>query len=170
MEALGDVRELAGLLEETGDLDGAKELYERILGLQPGSKNLEEVAWMQYSLACLAIGWGGYSRAKELLTECIAALEQTGGSRLAVAYESLAHVEEQEGRVSFALEELAKATEVWEKCDPPQLENLARNLELRAELSEQLRLHVDANHLRKRARHIAAAAEDRATTVETPTI
>jgi tetratricopeptide (TPR) repeat protein len=162
MEALGDVRELAGLLEETGDLDGATALYERILGLQPGSKNLEEVAWMQYSLACMAIGWGGYERARELLTECIAVLEQTGGSRLAVAYESLARVEEQEGRVSFALDVLGKATDVWEKCDPPQLQELARNLELRAELSEQLRLQVDANHLRKRARHIAAAAEDQA--------
>jgi len=162
LEALGDVRELAGLLEETGDLDGATALYERILGLQPGSKNLEEVAWMQYCLACLAIGWGGYSRARELLTECIAVLEQTGGSRLAVAYESLAHVEEQDGRVSFALEALAKATQDWEECDPPQLENLARNLELRAELSEQLRLHVDANHLRKWARHIAASIEDQA--------
>jgi tetratricopeptide (TPR) repeat protein len=169
-EALGDVRELAGLLEEIGDLDGATALYERILGLQPGSKNLEEVAWMQYCLACLAIGWGGYERARELLTECIVVLEQTGGSRLAVAYESLAHVEEQEGRISFALDELAKATEVWEACDPPQLAELARNLGLRAELSEQLRLHVDANHLRKRARHIAAAAEDQATADETQTI
>jgi len=161
-EALGDVRELAGVLEDMGDLDGATALYERILGLQPGSKNLEEVAWMQYSLACLAIGWGGYDRARELLTECIAVLEQTGGSRLAVAYESLAHVEEQEGRVSFALDELAKAAEVWEKCDPPQLPELARNLELRAELSEQLRLYVDANHLRKWARHVLATAEDQA--------
>ena len=169
-EALGDVRELAGLLEDMGDLDGARALYERILGLQPGSKNLEEVAWMQYCLACLAIGWGGYERARELLTECIAVLEQTGGSRLAMAYESLAHVEEQDGRISFALDELGKATEVWETCDPPQLEDLARNLELRAELSEQLRLHVDANHLRKRARHIAAAAEDQATAAETQTI
>jgi len=169
MEALGDVRELAGLLEETGDMDGATALYERILGLQPGSKNGEEIAWVQYSLACMAMGWGGYERARELLTECIAVLEQTGGSRLAVAYESLAHVEEQEGRISFALDVLEKATDVWEKCDPPQLKELARNLELRAELSEQLRLHVDANHLQKRARHIAAAAEDQATVEATPT-
>ena len=169
-EALGDVRELAGLLEDTGDLDGATALYERILGLQPGSKNLEEVAWMQYSLACLAIGWGGYERARELLTECIEVLEQTGGSRLAVAYESMAHIEEQDGRISFALDQLAKATEAWEQCDPPQLENLARNLELRAELSEQLRLHVEANHLRKQARHAAAAAEDLARAADSPAI
>src|SRR5579863_7475187 len=110
-EVLGDVRELAGLLEDIGDLDAATALYERILGLQPGSKNLEEVAWMQYCLACLAIGWGGYERAGELLTECIATLERTGGSRLAMAYESLAHVEEQDGRISFALDALGKATE-----------------------------------------------------------
>ena len=169
-EALGDVRELAGTLEDIGDLDGATALYERILGLQPGSKNLEEVAWMQYCLACLAIGWGGYERARELLAECIAVLEQTGGSRLAMAYESLAHVEEQEGRISFALDALGKATEAWEVCDPPQLQELARNLELRAELSEQLRLHVDANHLRKQARHVAAAAEDQAKAAEMPAI
>jgi len=170
VEALGDVRELAGLLEDNGDMEGATALYERILGLQPGSKNLEEVAWMQYSLACLAIGWGGYERARELLTECIAVLERTGGSRLAVAYESMAHVEEQEGRISFALDVLGKATDAWEQCDPPQLAELARNLELRAELSEQLRLHVDANHLRKQARHVAAAAEDQARVVETPEV
>jgi tetratricopeptide (TPR) repeat protein len=170
LEALGDVRELAGTLEDMGDLDGATALYERILGLQAGSKNLEEVAWMQYCLACLAIGWGGYSRARELLTECIAVLEQTGGSRLAVAYESMAHVEEQDGRMSFALEELAKATEAWEQCDPPQLESLVRNLELRAELADQLRLQVEANHLRKRARYIAAAIEDQAKAAGMPIV
>ena len=63
--------------------------------------------------------------------------------------------------------ELEKATKIWEKCEPPQLEDLARNLELRAELSEQLRLRVDANHLRKQARHIMAAAEDQAAAAET---
>jgi predicted XRE-type DNA-binding protein len=89
---------------------------------------------------------------------------------LAVAYESMAHVEEQEGRISFALDVLGKATDAWEQCDPPQLAELARNLELRAELSEQLRLHVDANHLRKQARHVAAAAEDQARVVETPEV
>ena len=156
-ETLGVVQELAGALEGMGDLDGAAAQYERVLGLKLrklGYENVEEVAEMQYSLACLQIGWGNFSRARELLTECIGAFKRAGGARLAVAYESLAHVEEREGRVSFALDELGKATKVWEKCDPPQLEDLARNLELRAELSEQLRLRVDANHLRKQARHI----------------
>ena len=163
-QALSGVQELAGALEGTGDLDGAAAQYERVLGLQLrklGYENIEEIAEMQYSLACLHIGWGNFSRARELLTECIGAFKRRGGQRLAVAYESLAHVEEREARVSFALDELGKATKVWEKCDPPQLEDLARNLELRAELSEQLRLRVDADHLRKRARHILAAAEDR---------
>ena len=169
MEALGDVRELAGTLEDMGDLEGATALYERILGLQPGSKNLEEVAWMQYCLACLAIGWGGYDRARELLD----GVYRGAGADAAVpawpmAYESLAHVEEQDGRISFALDALGNATEAWEQCDPPQLAELARNLELRAELSEQLRLQVDANHLRKRARHVAAEAEDQARAAETP--
>ena len=164
-EALADVQELAGALEGMGDLDGAAAQYERVLGLQLrklGYQNVEEIAEMQYSLACLQIGWGHYSRARELLMESIGVFQRRGGSRLAIAYESLAHVEEREGRVSFALDELEKATKVWEKCDPPQLEDLARNLELRAELSEQLRLRVDANHLRKRARHMLAAVEDQA--------
>jgi hypothetical protein len=79
-----------------------------------------------------------------------------------MAYESLAHVEEREGRMSFALDEMEKAARVWEKCNPPQLEDLARNLELRAELSDHLRLRVEANLLRKQARHISAAAQDQA--------
>ena len=164
-EALADVRELAGSYEETGDLESAAGQYERALGLKFGNQtggNVEEVAEMQYSLACLHVGWGHYSRARELLTECIAAFRRAGGPRLAVAYESLAHVEEREGRIAFALDELGKATEVWEACDPPELEELARNLELRADLSDHLRLRVDANHLRKRARHLAAGIEDQA--------
>jgi tetratricopeptide (TPR) repeat protein len=164
-EALGDVQQLAGSLEDTGDLDGAAAQYERALGLKLrklGCDNIDEVAEMQYSLACLHIGWRHYSRARELLSECIGAFQRLKGPRLAVAYESLAHVEEREGRMSFALDELERATKVWEKCDPPRLEDLARNLELRADLSDHLRLRVEANHLRKQARHLAAAAEDHA--------
>ena len=162
-EALSDVQELAGSLEDCGDLDGAAAQYERALGLKLrklGVGNIEEVAEMQYSLACLHIGWGHYSRARELLSECLGTFKRKGGPRLAIAHESLAHVEEREGRVSFALDELEKATSIWEKCDPPRLAEFARNLELRADLSDHLRLGVEANHLRKRARYIAAAAED----------
>jgi tetratricopeptide (TPR) repeat protein len=162
-ETLADVQELAGAFEGMGDLDGAAAQYERVLGLQLrklGTENLEEIAEMQYSLACLQIGWGHYARARDLLMQAIATFQVRGGSPLAVAHESLAHVEEQEGRVSFALAELEKASKVWENCDPPRLEELARNLELRAELSEQLRLRVEAEHLRKRARHMLAASED----------
>ena len=64
---------------------------------------------MQYSLACLHIGWGHDLRARELLLECIGAFERLKVPRLAVAYESLAHVEEREGRVSFALNELGES-------------------------------------------------------------
>ena len=163
LEALADVQHLAGSLEDTGDLDGAAAQYERALGLKLrklGCENIDEVAEMQYSLACLHIGWSHFARARELLMECIGAFKRRAGPRLAVAYESLAHVEEREGRTSFALDELERATKVWEKCDPPQLDELARNLELRADLSDHLRLRVEANHLRKRARHIAATAED----------
>jgi hypothetical protein len=94
--------------------------------------------------------------------ECVGTFQRSGGSRLAVAYESLAQVEESEGRVAFALDELQRATNTWEKCVPPRLQELARNLELRAELSEQLRRRVEAEDLRKRARHLTAAAEDQA--------
>jgi tetratricopeptide (TPR) repeat protein len=162
-QALDDARQLAGSFEDSGDLDGAATQYERVLGLKLrklGNQNIEEVAEMQYSLACLYVAWGEYSRARELLMACIGAFTRLGGPRLAVAYESLAHVEEREARISFALDELERATKAWEQCDPPQLEELARNLELRAELSDQLRLRVDANHLRKRARHVAASADD----------
>jgi tetratricopeptide (TPR) repeat protein len=171
-EALSDVQQLAGSFEDAGDLDRAAAQYERVLGLRLrklGLKNSEEIVEMQYSLACLHVGWGRYSRARELLLECIGEFKTRGGPQLAVAYESLAHVEEREGRISFALDELERATTAWEKCNPPQLVELARNLELRAELSEQLRLRVDANHLRQRARHVAATAQDQSAASETQT-
>ena len=171
-QALGDVQELAGSLEDSGDLYGAAAQYERALGLKLkklGLENLDEVAEMQYNLACLNVGWGQFSRARELLLECIGAFKTNGGTRLAVAYESLAHVEEREGRVSFALDELQRAAQAWEKCKPPRLAELARNLELQADLSEHLRLRVEANHLRKKARHVQASAEDAAATVAATT-
>jgi len=164
-QALSDVQQLAGSFEDVGDLDAAAAQYERALGLKLrglGRENFEEVTEMQYSLACLQVAWGHHARARELLTQCIAGFKALGGPRLAVAYESLAHVEEREGRVSFALDELERAANAWEKCDPPQLNQLARNLELRADLSEHLRLRVEANHLRKQARHVAAMAQDQA--------
>jgi len=169
-EALADVQQLAGSLEDAGDLDAAAAQYERVLGLKlrsVGRENVDEVAEMQYSLACLHVAWGHYSQARELLGECIGSFRRLGGLRLAVAYESLAHVEEREGRISLALDELERATKVWEACNPQELEALSRNLEFRAELSDQLRLRVEANHLRKRARHLAAAAEDQAATGQT---
>jgi tetratricopeptide (TPR) repeat protein len=164
-ETLTAVQQLAGALEDAGDVDGAAAQYERFLGSKLrklGCQNIDDVAEMQYSLACLYTGWGRYSRARELLMECVGTFQRSGGSRLAVAYESLAQVEESEGRVAFALDELQKATNTWEKCVPPRLQELARNLELRAELSEQLRRRVEAEDLRKRARHLTAAAEDQA--------
>jgi tetratricopeptide (TPR) repeat protein len=164
-EALGDVQQLAGSLEDVGDLDAAAAQYERALGLklrQLGCEHIDEVAEMEYSLACLHIGWGHYARARELLLDCVGSFKRNKGPRLAVAHESLAHVEEREGRISFALSELEKAAKVWEKCEPPRLEEWSRNLDLQADLSEHLRLRVEANLLRKKARHLQAAAEDEA--------
>ena len=48
-------------------------------------------------------------------------------------------------------------------------EDFARNLELQAELLDHLRLRVEANHLRKRARHLVAAAQDQAADTGTQT-
>lgn len=163
-EALAVVKELAASLEETGDRDAAAAQYERALSLKLkrlGRHATEEVAEMQSSLACLHVGWGNYSRARELLAESIECFKRQGGPRLAMAYESLGLVEEREGRIAFSLAALEKATQIWEACDPPKSEELVRNLELRAELSDQLRLRAEANHLQKVARHVRAAAEDR---------
>ena len=164
-EALGDVQQLAGSLEDVGDLDGAAAQYERALGLklrQLGCENIDEVAEMQYSLACLHIGWGHYARARELLLECVGSFKRNGGPRLAVAHESLAHVEEREGRISFALRRTRESRQSLGKMRSAAAGRVARNLDLQADLSEHLRLRVEANLLRKKARHLQAAAEDQA--------
>ena len=172
-EALSDVQQLAGSFEDAGDLDRAAAQYERVLGLQLRKLGFEEPRKRsrRCSIVSPACMWAG-AIIRGPGNSCRSALDRSrrrGGPQLAVAYESLAHVEEREGRISFALDELERATKVWEKCNPPQLEELARNLELRAELSEQLRLRVDANHLRKRARHVAATAQDQTAASETQT-
>ena len=157
--------EVGRICWERGNQAEAQAYFQRALRIheaQRGSASAGALAGIQYELACLHLDADRFSGARELLSACIEFFEQSNDRRLAIAHESLAHLEEREGRVSFALEELEKATKVWEKCNPPQLEELARNLELRAELSDHLRLRVEANHLRKQARHLIAAAEDEA--------
>lgn len=153
-QAFQDLQQLAGSLEESGDLDGASAQYERALMMKLrklGVGNLSEVAEMQYSLANLHIGWGNLSRARELLSECIGAFRREGGARLAVAYEMLAQVEERSGRYHCAVKELEQAGKAWEKCGQERVQEQVRNLTYRADLLEQLRKTREAEWLRKQA-------------------
>jgi tetratricopeptide (TPR) repeat protein len=153
-EALEVTQKLATCYEESGDLDGAAQQYERCLMLKQrklGVKNIEEVAVMQYSLANLHTGWGNLPRARELMTECIAAFRRDGGPRLAVAHELLAQIEERSGRFHGALKELESAAKVWEKCNPVRQLEVIRNLHYRADILDQLRKFKEATWLREMA-------------------
>lgn len=163
-----DIQQLAGTLEEMGDLQSAAEQYERALSIkerQIGVQNIDQLAEMQYSLSNLYAGWGNHSRARELLAECIGTFRRMGGARLAVAYETLAQVEENSGHHFSAIKELENAAKVWEACGPEKAIELVRNLEYRADLLEDLRKPREASWLREKAgermaelRHAAAAA------------
>jgi tetratricopeptide (TPR) repeat protein len=153
-EALEVLQKLATAYEEGGDLDGAAQQYERCLALKQrklGVKNIEEVAVMQFSLANLHTGWGNLPRARELMTECIAAFRRDGGPRLAVAHELLAQIEERSGRFHGALKELESAAKVWEKCSPTRQVEVMRNLHYRADILDQLRKFKEATWLREMA-------------------
>jgi tetratricopeptide (TPR) repeat protein len=150
-ESLHDLHHLAGSLEESGDIEGAAALYERALVLKERivGGDLEELAEMQFGLAGMYIGWSNYARARELLSEAVGTFKGKKGPRLAVTYETVAHVEECSGRYQEAIAELAKAAKVWES-DGRNTE-LAVNMEHRAELLDLLRRRSEANWLRERA-------------------
>lgn len=157
--ALQDLHQLAASLEESGDTHAAAAEYERVVELKQRllGRDLDEVAEMQYSLASLHMGWGNYARARELLLDCAGTFRRKGGPRLAVAYETLAQVEESSGRFMDAIRELEHAGTVWEKCAGRHAE-LAANLEYRAELLDQLRHRREASYLRERAAELTRAA------------
>jgi tetratricopeptide (TPR) repeat protein len=157
--AMHDVHQLAGSLEESGDIEAAAREYERVMDLKSRmlGRDLEELGEMQFSLASLYAGWGNYPRARELLAECIGVFKRKGGPRLAVAHETLAQVEENSGRFHDAARELDRAGRVWEKC-PGRNTELAANLEYRAELLDQLRRKREASWLRERAASLVRAA------------
>jgi len=152
-EVAEDYYQLAGAIDAAGDPTAAAETYERALLLKSRriGGNLEEVGEMQYGLANLYTEWGNLARARELLIECVGAFKRSGGARLAVAYETLAQVEEMSGRYNGAVLELANAAAVWEKCGPARARELARNLEYQAELLDQLRQKSQAGNLRAKA-------------------
>jgi tetratricopeptide (TPR) repeat protein len=157
-EAIRDLHHLAGSLEESGDLEGAAAQYERALmfKLRTVGGDLDELAQMQYGLADLYIHWHNYSRARELLSEAVGTFRRKGGDRLAIAYETLAHVEECSGRYHDAVKNLALAGKVWERLTPERAAELKRNLEHRAGLLDQLRKKGEAAWLRQKVAELEA--------------
>jgi tetratricopeptide (TPR) repeat protein len=151
-EAIEDLHHLAGLLEESGDLEGAAGIYERTLLFKHREigGNIDEVAELQMGMATLYINWQNYSRARELLLECVATFKRKGGTRFAVGYETLGYVEECSGRYTESAAELQRAAKVWETLLPERLPELLRCLEHRADLLELLRRKGEAERLRER--------------------
>jgi hypothetical protein len=171
-EAFGDLHQLAASLEESGDLAAATAQYERALAFKErklGHQNLDDLAEMQYSLANIYVGWSNFSGARELLAECIGTFRRTGGPRLAVAYETLAQVEEISGRYDSAIRELENAGKAWERCGSERVPELIRNLEYRADLLDQLRKKREAAWLRERAAGLAESRSGGSEAAGTPT-
>jgi tetratricopeptide (TPR) repeat protein len=156
--SIHDLRELAGSLEDSGDLEGAGVEYERVITAkqQAVGGDAEDLAELQFSLATLYTGWGKYPRARELLFGCIGTFKRKAGARLAVAYECLAQVEEYSGRFHDAVRELELAGKVWERL-PERTAEFAANLEYRAELLDQLRRKRESASLRKQAANLTSA-------------
>lgn len=157
--AVQDLHQLAGSLEESGDIEGAAAEYERTIQLKQRTlgEDPDELGEMQFGLANLYISWGIYPRARELLADCVGTFKRKAGPRLAVALETLAQVEELSGRFHDAVRELDRAGKVWEKCSGRSAE-LAANLEYRAELLDQLRKRKEATWLREQAARLAGRA------------
>ena len=91
------LHQLVGSLEDAGDLEGAAQQYESFAdrpSCAPSAPISDDLAELQFGLANLHINWQHYSRARELLYEACGTFRRKGGVRLAVTYETLAHVEE----------------------------------------------------------------------------
>lgn len=161
-DAMETLHKLADCFEDAGDLDQAAEQYERWLSLKLGGKGLrnvehaEEVALLQHSLANMYAGWGNLGRARELLTDCLDIFGREGGPREAVAHEHLAQIEERAGRFHGADRELDLAAKVWSKCGPERRAEVARTLNYRADILDQLRRNREAVWLREAAASIEA--------------
>jgi tetratricopeptide (TPR) repeat protein len=158
-EAIQDVHHLAGSLEESGDLAGAANEYERALAFKHRmiGGDLDQLAEMQFGLANLYIKWQNYSRARELLMEAVGTFKRKAGVRLAVGYETLAYVEECSGRYVDAVRELERAGKAWDALRPERLPEWIRNLEHRADLLDMLRKKGEASWLREKIAQLSPA-------------
>jgi tetratricopeptide (TPR) repeat protein len=156
-EAIETLSQLAGSFEDSGDHESASREYERLLVLleREVGRNQEEIGEMQFSVASVYIRWGDYTRARELLGECLGTFRRGGGPRLAVGHEVLAHVEEALGHYSDAVRELSTAGKAWAKCGNRNAE-LAVNMTYRAELLDQLKRFREAEWLREQVADLEA--------------
>jgi tetratricopeptide (TPR) repeat protein len=151
-EAVSDLQNLAGSYEDSGNIEEAANVYERALELKLRVPDVDqhELAELQFGLAGIYIGWSNYARARELLTDAIGTFEARNDARLAIAHETIAHVEECTGRYPEAVAELAVAGKIWEQCGEDHVLQLVENMEHRAELLDQLRKKGEAHSLRVR--------------------
>ena len=158
-EAAHDLNLLTGSCEANGNIETAAAEHERILGLKQRTLgvNLDQLADSQFALARMYVRWGNPSRARELLAEAIGTFKRTRGPQLAAAYEALADVEEEGGRLREALAQLTHACRVWEGLRPSRVREVTRNLECQAQIFDRLRQNEDAAFVRQRL-----AALDRA--------
>jgi tetratricopeptide (TPR) repeat protein len=159
-EAIRDLHNLAGSYEDSGNIEEAAQQYERalqfklrVLGVDQG-----ELAEMQFGLAGIYIGWSNFARARELLAEAIGTFKSRKDARLAIAFETVAHVEECSGRYPEAIAELAKAGKIWELLGEDRVPQLVENLEHRAELLDELRKKGEASWLREKVAALTQAS------------
>ena len=126
-EAIEDLHHLAGSLEESGDLARGGGAIRTGAAVQTSGdwRRYGRLAELQFGMATLYVNWQNYSRARELLLECVATFKRKGGVRLAVGYETLGYVEECSGRYAEALGELQLAAKVWETLLPERLPGTA---------------------------------------------
>jgi tetratricopeptide (TPR) repeat protein len=164
-QVISDLQQLASTLEESGDLTGAAQEYEKCLSIkqrQLGLVHIDELGLMQFSLANVYVSWGNLARARELLQEAVGAFRPAGGARLAVALEILAQVEEASGRYALALKELEAAAKAWEKCGSERTVELMRNMEYRVGLLVDMKKMREAGYLREKVEAMARKLEEEA--------
>ncbi|HVO98681.1 MAG TPA: tetratricopeptide repeat protein [Bryobacteraceae bacterium] len=152
-EALRDVHILSCSLAESGDVPAAVDHYDRALELldRVVGADQDRLAELQFMVAGLYVEWEHYGGARELLAMCLGTFRRKKGPRLAVAHELAAHIEELSGRYLSAIAELERAGKIWRTCVPEKAEELANNLEYRANLLDQLKRKDSASWLREKA-------------------